>query len=346
MSPPPNGVLLVNLGTPRSPATADVRRYLREFLCDPRVLNGMSTLARAALVHLVIAPFRAPRSAAAYRKIWTEAGSPLLVHGLALRDALQEALGPSWAVALGMRYSEPSIRAALEELAARSPGRLIVLPLFPQYASASTGSALARAQEVARELPDLPALSMRGEFHAAAGFAATLAEVARPQLDDFKPDHLLLSYHGLPESQIRAADSTGRHCLERADCCAASVAANRHCYRAQCLATSRALARELDLEDGAWSTAFQSRLGRRPWIEPFTDHALPELAQRGVKRLAVACPSFVADCLETLEEIGIRARAQWHALGGDAFELIACPNAHPRWVATVAAWLEENGDGA
>jgi len=324
------GVLLINLGTPRSAATGDVRRYLREFLMDPKVLDMPAPL-RWLLVNLVIAPFRAPRSAALYRNIWGPDGSPQLVHGLALRDALAAKLGAGYAVELGMRYQEPSLAGALERLRARGAERLIAQPLFPQWADSSFGSAEARLRELAPRAPRvLP------EFFAEPGFVAALAAVTAPALAAFRPDHVLFSYHGLPERHMRAADPTGRHCLASPDCCAALVAANARCYRAQCFATTRALAAELGLAAEAHSLAFQSRLGRDPWIKPYTDVRLPELAAAGVKRLAVLCPSFAADCLETLEEVGIRAAAQWRALGGEALQLVPCVNAHPAFVRFLA----------
>ncbi|HXX49648.1 MAG TPA: ferrochelatase [Myxococcota bacterium] len=330
------GVLLVNLGTPRSPATGDVRRYLREFLSDPRVIDRAAPL-RWALVNGVIAPFRAPRSAAAYRAIWDDAsGSPLLAHGQALRGALARELGPGFEVELGMRYGEPSLAAALERLCAAGVARIAVLPLFPQYASSSLGSAVARLYELAAARTNVPELEVHGEFYEAAGFVAALAEIARPRLAAFHPDHVLFSYHGLPERHVRASDPSGRHCLASERCCDAIGGANAHCYRAQCLATTSALAAALGLAEGAFSTSFQSRLGRDPWIRPYTDLRLPELARAGVKRLAVLCPSFAADCLETLEEIGLRGREQWRAVGGEALELVPCANAHPAFVRFLA----------
>jgi ferrochelatase len=320
------GVLLINLGTPRSPATGDVRRYLREFLMDPRVLD-MPALGRWLLVNCVIAPLRAPRSAAAYQKIWGADGSPQLAHGLALRDALAVELGASYAVELGMRYAEPALAGALARLRSRGAERVIAQPLFPQWAESSFGSAAARVHALAPER-----LEVLPEFFAEPGFIAALAAVTGPRLAAFRPDHVLFSYHGLPERHIRAADPTGRHCLASADCCRAMVSANAHCYRAQCFATTRALAHELGLADEAHSLAFQSRLGRDPWIKPYTDLRLPELAADGVKRLAVLCPSFAADCLETLEEVGIRGAEQWRALGGEALELVPCVNATPAFV--------------
>jgi len=328
-------VLVANLGTPRSPETGDVRRYLREFLSDPRVID-IPALPRWLLVNLVIAPLRAPRSAAAYRQIWTERGSPLLVYGQALRDALAAELGPDFAVALGMRYGEPSLEQALDALLRQDLARIVFAPLYPQYASASTGSSLARLHELVARRGNAPELVVLPEFFDEPGFIAALAAIAAPRLAAFHPDHVLFSYHGLPERQVRKLDPTGRHCLASPSCCDAVVDANAHCYRAQCFATSRALAAALGLAPGAHSTSFQSRLGRTPWIEPYTDARLPELARTGVKRLAVLCPSFVADCLETLEEVGIRGAEQWRALGGEALELVPCANADPKFVRFLA----------
>ncbi len=328
-------MLLLNLGTPRSPETGDVRRYLREFLSDARVIDVAAPL-RWALVNLVIAPFRAPRSAAAYRKIWTGSGSPLLANGVALRAALAAELGDGYVVELGMRYGEPSIAGALARLCDAGVARIVALPLFPQYASSSLGSALARLYELAAERTNVPPLQARAEFYAEPGFVAALAEIARPRLAAFRPDHVLFSYHGLPERHVRQGDPTGRHCLVSESCCAAMVPANARCYRAQCHATTHALADALALAPGDFSLSFQSRLGRDPWIQPYTDVRLPELARSGVKRLAVLCPSFAADCLETLEEIGIRAAEQWRSAGGEALELVPCANAHPAFVRFLA----------
>jgi len=333
------GVLLMNLGTPDAPRPAEVRRFLREFLGDPRVLDGPA-LARWWLLHLVILPTRPRASARAYAKIWTPRGSPLLVHGEALRDAVAKHLGPEYAVALGMRYGRPSLREAVARLLAADVARILALPLFPQYSEAATGSAEAKLrEELARQ--DAPPVEVLPPFYAEPRFVAAVAQVARPRLAAFQPDHVLMSYHGLPERQVCAADPTGRHCLATSACCDALVAANRRCYRAHCFATTRAVAAALGLAADRTSTAFQSRLGRTPWIRPHTDAVLPELAGRGVRRLAVLCPSFVADCLETLEEIGLRARAQWQTLGGEAFELVPCLNVEPTWVRAIAEWMRE-----
>jgi ferrochelatase len=332
------GILLLNLGTPRSPRPGDVRRYLREFLRDPRVLDMPAPL-RYLLLETVILPFRPRRTARAYQKIWMPEGSPLLVHGRALARALAAELGDGYAVELAMRYGKPGIREALERLAARSPARLLALPLFPQYSSAATGSAREKLAREHARLPGLPALETLGPFYNRVEFVAAWTELAEGWLASFRPDFVLFSYHGLPERQVQATDPTGRHCLADAACCDAIGPANRDCYRAQCLATTRALATALQLAEGSFATSFQSRLGRTPWIKPYTDLLLPELAARGHRRLAILCPAFVADCLETLEEIGIRAREQWRGLGGEELLLVPSLNAEPAWVRTLAGWL-------
>ena len=342
---PPRGALLINLGTPDAPRPREVRAYLREFLSDPRVID-LPTLPRKLLLEAVILPTRPRRTAAAYAKVWSDAGSPLLVHGEALRAALERRLGASWAVALGMRYGRPSLDTALRRLEERGVREVIALPLFPQYSSAATGSALAAlfAAPAATRLHRIHAL---GPFYDDPGFVAAWRDIAAHALADFRADHVLFSYHGLPERQIRATDPSGSHCLASADCCARPHAAHASCYRAQCYATTAALVAALRLDPAHTSTSFQSRLGRTPWIRPFTDHVLPELASAGVRRLAVLCPSFAADCLETVEEIGIRARAQWRGLGGEDLRLIDCPNAHPTWVEAVAQlFVQANGTAA
>jgi ferrochelatase len=329
------GVLLVNLGSPAAPSVPEVRRFLREFLSDPRVID-IPGPARWLLLNGAILPFRPRTSAAAYRSIWTEAGSPLLLHSRALTEEVAKRLGPRYVVVLGMRYGSPSIRQGMEALADSDVERTVVVPLFPQYAASSTGSALEEVYRVAGSSWNVPAIQSVGAFYDEAGFLSALADVAGPHLERFRPDHVLMSYHGLPERQVRRSDSTGRHCLESDRCCEGIGPSNRNCYRAQCFATSRGLASALGLPEDGFTVSFQSRLGRTPWIRPYTDHVLPELAARGVRRVAVICASFVADCLETLEEIGIRGRAQWQSQGGEELLLVPCLNAHPRWVQALA----------
>lgn len=345
MRPGKTGCLLINLGTPEAPNTGPVRTYLRQFLGDPRVLD-MPALGRWLLLNLVILPFRPRKSAEAYRQIWTEAGSPLLVHSQELTARVQEALGPEIPVELGMRYGAPSLEEALARLRARGVDRLIVLPLFPQYASSTTGTALAEAYRILGAWWTMPSLQVVEPFYDHPAFIRAFAEVAAPTLAEFRPDHVLFSYHGLPESHVKKGDDTGSHCLASSGCCDRLTDANQSCYRAQCFATTRALAAALELPEGAHSTSFQSRLGRTPWIRPYTDERLEELAKAGVKRLAVMCPAFTADCLETLEEIGLRARETFRAHGGEDLRLVPSLNAHPGWVSGVVDLLRPHLAGA
>ena len=236
-----------------------------------------------------------------------------------------------------MRYGNPSIPDALDRLAQANVARIVALPLFPQSTAATTGSVLERlaSADVAAPIESIES------FWDRSGFLDALVAATRRGLEGIAHDHLLLSYHGLPERQIKGADIAGAGCLERIDCCATLTRANAGCYRAQCFATSHALAAALNLAPDAYSTSFQSRFGRTPWIQPYTDEVLERLAERGVKRLAVACPSFVADCLETLEEIGIRGSTRWLELGGEELHLIPCLNADPTFAEAIAEWVRE-----
>jgi len=336
----PTGVLLIQLGTPDSTEVSDVRRYLREFLSDPRVLD-IPAPARALLLNAVILPFRPRRSAEQYEKIWTKEGSPLIIHTETLANELQAALGDGYRVAVGMRYQNPPISSAVARLVAANCDRIVILPLFPQYASASTGSALEAALGVVGELWNVPDVVTIGDFFAEPGFIRAVAVVARPHLEAFDPDHVILSYHGLPKKQVIKSDPTGAWCLNRSDCCDQIVEANRYCYRAQCFATTRAVVAELGLDPSSVGTTFQSRLAGQKWIEPYTDVEVAALHEAGVRRLAVLTPSFTADCLETLEEIGIRLRKQWTELGGEDLLVVPCVNAEPVWVSAVADMVRD-----
>jgi ferrochelatase len=323
--------LLINLGTPDAPTTPAVRRYLREFLSDPRVID-INPIGRALLLNLVILPFRPAKSAAAYQKIWdAETGSPLLSHSKALAAGVAAQLGAGWQVELAMRYGKPSIADGLERL--RGCDRIVVLPLYPQYAASSTSTSVARVMELATARWDVAPLEIVPAFYAEPKFIAAFAAVARPVLAEARADHVLFSFHGLPERQIRkSGDAT---CLASPTCCDREPPPT--CYRAQCFSTARALANELAITD--YTVCFQSRLGRTPWITPHTDVVIGELAKTH-KRLAVFCPAFVADCLETLEEIGMRAKEQWLAAGGEELVLVPSLNATPAWVDAVCALVE------
>jgi len=330
------GVLLINLGTPKSPTKKDIRRYLREFLSDPKVMT-MKPALRWTLVNLIIVPFRPKRLVPAYKMIWLDDGSPLLVYSRALREALATQLGDQYFVDLAMRYQAPDIGSALSRMKERGVRKLIVLPQFPQYSESATGSIVARVKEKVEELGSPFEVEMLYDFHDAPGFIRAQAETARPLLAQTEWDHVLFSYHGLPESQIRAV--TG--CLATEDCCQRIRAIGHRCYRAQCFETSRALAESLKINPDRWSTSFQSRLTREPWIKPYTDFVLPELYDRGVRTLFVMCPSFTADNLETAEEVNIRLRAQWAELGGTAFEVAACVNDSPTYAEALAQWVTQ-----
>ena len=329
------GLLLLQLGTPDDPSPPAVRRYLREFLSDPMVLD-INPVGRWALLNLIILPTRPAKSAAAYQKIWTDEGSPLRIHGEALVDALSQRLGDEYRVALGMRYGTGSIAEALDELDRAGVDEIVVLPLYPQYAMSSTGTALAKLYEVAAGRSIVPPLQVIPDFYSHPGYLDTVAGMMKTHRDEFKPDHILFSYHGLPERHVIKSDRSGQHCLTSASCCDAITPANRSCYRAQCYATTRGLVERLGLEPDGYSQGFQSRLGRTPWIQPYTDEVIPELLERGVKRLMVACPSFVADCLETLEEIGLEAKKEFIEAGGEDFALVPCLNSDPTWADVVA----------
>lgn len=330
------GVILLNVGTPDGPTPREVRRYLREFLGDPRVLDSPA-FVRAVVLNLVILPFRPRRSAEAYAAVWTPEGSPLLVFAEKLRTALATALGDRFEVVIGMRYGNPSIVRALDRLRDAGIDRIVLFPLFPQYASATTGTSLEAAYLLAAPRWNTPALAVVPPFHSDSGTIDAFAEIGRPVIARIRADHVLMSFHGLPERQVRKSDQTGGHCLAAPTCCDALTSANRNCYRAQCVATARAIASRLGLEDGDWSISFQSRLGRIPWIRPYTDEVVVDLARRGVRRLAVLTPAFVADCLETLEEIGMRARDSFLRSGGESFALVPSLNDHPAWIDAASA---------
>jgi ferrochelatase len=331
---PRKGLLLINLGTPEAPTIPAVRRYLREFLSDPRVID-IHPIGRWLLLNLVILPRRPRVSAAAYQKIWTDRGSPLLVHSMELARLVARELDGEMEVELGMRYGQPSLAVALDRLRKKGVRELTAVPLYPQGAASSTGSSLARLYELLKEIWDPLPAKIAGPFFADPDFLDAFAQVARPVLDTARPEHILFSFHGLPERQVRKSDPTASHCLSWASCCEQLGPSNRDCYRAQSFFTAHNLAQRLGLSPDRFTVSFQSRLGRTPWIKPYTDLLLLELARRGIKRVAVICPSFVADCLETLEEIGIRGRESFLAAGGEELALVPCLNTHPAWLDAV-----------
>ncbi|MDI9817858.1 MULTISPECIES: ferrochelatase [unclassified Legionella] len=316
------GLLLINLGTPDNSDVRSVRRYLKQFLKDKRVIDLPSPI-RNLILYGFILPFRPQQSAHAYQAIWTKKGSPLLVNSRNLQAKLQLQLGDEWKVSLGMRYGNPSVSNALKELG--DCESITVLPLYPQYSSAATGSSI---EEVLRQLAPnavFPSLTIIRDFFQHPAFIDAQAALIKPHIATH--DYLLFSYHGIPERHLIY---NGCKSVCNGPCPADK--SSKGCYKAQCYATSRELAKLLNLTEKDYGTAFQSRLGKTPWIKPYTDVLLTELARKGIKRLAISCPSFVADCLETLEEIGIRAKAQWEQLGGSQLTLIPCVNDSDLWV--------------
>ena len=316
------GVLLVNLGTPDSPSRRDVRRYLHQFLTDGRVID-LPWLPRQLLVRGMIVPKRCRESARNYEEIWTEQGSPLMVYGRKVAARLQEALGEDYAVELAMRYQNPSIESALEAL--RDSEEIIVLPLFPQYASATTGSIHQKVLECISKWQAIPPLRLINSYPTQERMIATYADLA----SRFNPkdyDHILMSFHGLPERHIRKADCHN-WCL-KPNCCDRLGHKNRHCYAAQCYATARAIATRLDLTPDDYTVCFQSRLGRDPWLKPY----LSDILHTCDKRVLILCPAFVADCVETLHEIGVEYYDEFLATGGEELTLVPSLNDEPEWI--------------
>jgi ferrochelatase len=325
------GILLVNLGSPDSPAVPDVRRYLREFLMDGRVLD-VNWFVRFCIVHFAILPARPRQSAHAYRTIWTPEGSPLIVTSRKVQAALKQKV--SVPVGLAMRYQNPSIPAAVRTLHAQGVRHLLVIPLFPHYAMSSFETAVVRVQEVAAKIAPGMRITTQAPYYDHPDYITALAASAGDFLAQGY-DHLLFSFHGVPERQVRKSDPTGCHCLTAQNCCQTDSSAHATCYRAQCFKTVAAFVKQAGVPAEEYSVAFQSRLGRHPWLRPYTDHELPRLAQRGVKTLLVICPAFVSDCLETIEEIGLRGRETFLQAGGLEFKLIPCLNEHPLWLSAL-----------
>ncbi|WP_187264443.1 ferrochelatase [Pontibacter beigongshangensis] len=333
------GVLLVNLGTPDTPNTPDVRKYLREFLMDKRVID-MPVVQRYALINGIIAPFRAPKSAKVYKELWTERGSPLLFHGHDLQQKLQEALGSDYHVAFGMRYQSPSIQSALEELREQSVDRIIVLPLFPQYASASTGSVQDKVMEIVKDWWVIPNISFISSFCDDEGFINAFATLGKQHMAQDDYDHVVFSYHGVPERHILKGSDKG-YC-KLGSCCNTYHKRNKYCYRASCFVTSRLLAAELGLREDQYSVAFQSRLGKDPWLTPYTDFILKDLPAKGIKKVLAYSPAFVADCLETTIEVGEEFREMFLEAGGEKWQLVESLNSHPLWVEAVKEMVLKN----
>ena len=324
------GVLLVNLGTPDSTKVPDVRKYLREFLMDARVID-IPYPQRFALVNGIIAPFRAPKSAKEYEKLWVERGSPLKFYGYDVRDLLQKELGEEFVVELAMRYQSPSIAAGLEKLKDCPVGNLIIIPLFPHYASATTGSVIEKVMEIVRTWQTIPSIQFVSQFVEDELYLKTIEERARKWMEKEDWDHYLFSYHGVPERQIYKG-SCGGYCQINEQCCGTYTPQNQLCYRAQCFYNTRLMAERLGLKEDQHSTCFQSRLGKDPWIQPYADDVIPALAKKGVKKVLAFSPAFVADCLETTVEVGHQFKENFIEAGGEKWQLVESLNDHPTWI--------------
>lgn len=333
MIPSKTGVLLVNLGTPDSYRTKDVRKYLVEFLTDGRVID-IPAIPRHILVRGIIGPFRSPKSARIYKEVWTDEGSPLLVISEKLRAMVAGSLGEDYQVELAMRYQSPSIESVMERFKGKVLKKIKVIPLFPQYASATTGSVHQEVMRVLSSWQTIPNVEFVNSYPVDEAMIAThVARGAAHDLDSY--DHILFSYHGLPERQLVKADE-GTHCGQSKDCCFEWTGKNYYCYGAQCYATTKAIADGLGLSEDRYTVCFQSRLGKQPWKQPYTSDVIEHLAKgKGAKRLICFCPAFTADCLETIIEIGEEYAEEFKEMGGEELTLVEGLNTHPQWVEAV-----------
>jgi len=325
------GILIVNLGTPDSPSNANVRKYLGEFLMDERVID-VNPVLRTILVKGIIVPFRGPKSAKLYREIWSDTtGSPLMHYSLLQRGLLQQRLGDDYQVELAMRYQSPSIESALNRLKDAQVNSIKVIPMFPHYASASTGSVLEKVMELVRKWQTIPNISFINSFHDNELMIEVFAENGKKHNPETY-DHILFSFHGLPQRQLVKSDHSQNHCLKLENCCSSLTENNKFCYSAQCHDTARLIAKKLGLTEDKYSVCFQSRLGKDPWVQPYTSVVIEQLAEKGIKRLLVFCPAFVADCLETVHEVTVEYGDEFKKLGGEHVQLVESLNDHPLWI--------------
>ncbi len=325
------GVLLINLGTPDSPKVRDVRRYLTQFLNDPRVID-IPWLWRKLLVNFIIVPFRAPKSAKIYHNLWTENGSPLLYYGEQVKDKLQTHLGADYHVELAMRYQNPSIPSILDKMRKMNFEKLIIIPLYPQYASSSTGSTMEEVMHVIKSWWVVPEISIVSQFYDHPGFINAFTEIGKKYPHE-NYDHVIFSFHGLPERQVDKVYESG-FCTDR-DCKHEITQENQFCYKATSYATARMLAEKLNIPQEKYTVSFQSRLDDK-WIKPYSDKVVEKMAKEGAKKLLIFSPAFVADCLETIIEIGDEYDEIFKEHGGESVQLVESLNDHPLWIDTLA----------
>ncbi len=332
------GVLLVNLGSPKSPHLKEVKKYLIQFLMDGNVIDS-SLLIRFFLVRGIIVPQRAKNSTRLYQKIWTPQGSPLIVNSQKL--ALGVGSKTKQPLALAMRYGEPSIKKGITELVEKGVTEVLVIPLYPQYAMSSTRTVIEEVEKVKSSyFPNLK-LTYLPAFYNNDKYIKVLSKSIKTQINSSKQDHLLFSYHGLPDRHLRKTDPTGTHCLQSKDCCTTPNIAHKTCYKHQCIKTTELVAKELDLKKGSFSISYQSRLGNDPWILPSTTETIKKMPLNGIKNLAIITPAFVSDCLETIEEIGMEAKEDFLSSGGTTFTRVECLNDNDEWAEIIAHWIEK-----
>ena len=332
------GALLINLGSPDSPDPKDVKRYLGEFLMDERVIDLPKPL-RTFLVKGIILNTRPKKSAKAYKKIWWEEGSPLIVLSKRLQEAVQKKV--SVPMGLAMRYGSPSIEQGIKSLVDQGVDEIMLIPLYPQFAMATTETILVLAEKIKNEkYPELE-FTVLPPFYKHPDYIRVLSHIMQEDLKDKKWEHLLFSYHGIPERHIRKSDITKSHCKIDKSCCQTTSEAHQYCYRHQCYETTRQVAEYLELKEGTYSTSFQSRLGVDPWLQPYTDQTVARFAKKGIKNMAIVTPAFVSDCLETLEEIGMEAAEDFEEKGGEELHVIPCINTRTDWVNVMSRWIDQ-----
>ena len=335
------GVLLVNVGSPDSPAVKDIKRYLREFLMDERIID-LPYLLRYTLVNGIILNTRPPKTSKAYQKIWWNEGSPLIVITKRLTEKIQQQV--SVPVVMAMRYGNPNIASGLQQLHDQGVDEVLLMPLYPQYAMATTQTIEVFAQQlVKKQFPKMKLIKFPAFFHRSE-YIEALAEVTRKYLENNPCDHLLFSYHGVPERHLRKTSPTPAHknIVENTSCCNPYSEEGKYCYRSHCFETTRLLAQKLELKENTYSQSFQSRLGNDKWITPFTADKIAQLAQQGVKKLAVITPAFVTDCVETLEEIEMAGGKTFRENGGEEFKMVPCLNDSDLWVQALVTWIRNN----
>ena len=332
------GVLLVNLGSPDSPDPKDVKKYLDEFLMDPRVID-VPFWARALIVRGIILNTRPKASAKAYKKIWWEEGSPLIVISEKLKNKVQEQLDIP--VALAMRYGSMSIESGIQQLVDNGIEEVFLVPLYPQFAMATTETITVLANELrVSKFPNIKITSLPA-FYNKEDYINVLSNSIEEYLKEKDYDHLLFSYHGVPERHIKKRDVTKSHCKINGECCNTPSRAHEFCYRHQCYEVTKQVAKKLNFQEGTYSTSFQSRLGFDPWLQPYTDRTIERLGNQGIKKMAIVTPAFVSDCLETLEEIAMEGKEIFHEVGGDEFTTVPCLNDRDDWASLLVKWIND-----